>query len=70
MYSDNDVAARVVPYLNNIVEIVFTQMTKTRGFSAMMRRNHVSDLYLIVDHQHSVDQQFHQSPFLHKSGIG
>src|SRR5690349_2783156 len=30
------IAIRQVKYLNNIVEIVFTQMTKTRGLAARM----------------------------------
>jgi transposase, IS6 family len=60
---------RQCKFLNNIVEIVFTQMTKTCGFGAGMGRNHVSDLNLIVDHQDSIDQQFNENPFLRKAGI-
>src|SRR4051794_11848398 len=62
---DNPVKIRTCAYLNNVVEIVFTQMTKTCGFPSRMGRDHVSDLYLIVDHQHSIDQQFQKRAFLH-----
>jgi IS6 family transposase len=61
---------RQCKYLNNIVEIVFTQMTKTGGLAAGMGRDHVSDLHLVVDHQYSIDQQLHQSPPLREAGIG
>jgi transposase-like protein len=64
------VRLRTSKYLNNAIEIVFTQMTKPGGFGAGMGRNHVSDLNLIVDHQDSIHQQFHESPFLRKAGIG
>jgi transposase-like protein len=64
------VKVRSSKYLNNIIEIVFTQMTKPGGFGAGMGRNHISDLNLIVDHQDSIHQQFHQNPLLRKAGIG
>jgi transposase-like protein len=66
----NPVKIRSCQYLNNIVEIVFTQMTKTGGLAAGMGRDHVSDLHLVVDHQYSIDQQLHQSPPLREAGIG
>src|SRR3954453_9150189 len=37
------IAIRKVKYLNNIVEIVFTQLTKTRGFAASMGGESVAD---------------------------
>src|SRR4051812_29861512 len=58
---------RPVRYLNNVVEIVFTQMTKAGGFGAGMGRNHISDLNLIVDHQDSIHQQFHKNPVFAQS---
>jgi len=61
---------RQCKYLNNVVEIVFTQMTKTCGFPSRMGRDHVSDLYLIVDHQHSIHQQLQDRALLHKAGVG
>ena len=66
----NPVKIRSCKYLNNIVEIVFTQMTKPGGFGAGMGRNHVSDLNLIVDHQDAIHQQFHENPLLRKAGVG
>jgi IS6 family transposase len=64
------VRLRQCKYLNNVVEIVFTQMTKAGGFGAGMGRNHISDLNLIVEHQDSIHQQFHENPFLREAGIG
>jgi transposase-like protein len=64
------VRLRQCKYLNNIVEIVFTQMTKTSGFPTRMRRDHVSDLYLIVNHQHPIDEQLQNRALLHKAGVG
>jgi transposase-like protein len=61
---------RVVPYLNNVVEIVFTQMTKTSAFTPRVGWNHIPDLHFIVDHQHSVNQQFNQSSLLLKCDLG
>jgi transposase, IS6 family len=45
---------RTSPYLNNIVEIVFTQMTKTNVFAAGMGRNHVTDLDFTVGHKDAI----------------
>jgi transposase-like protein len=64
------VRLRQCKFLNNVVEIVFTQMTKAGGFGAGMGRNHISDLNLIVEHQDSIHQQFHENPFLREAGIG
>lgn len=64
------VVLRSSKYLNNLIEIVFTQMTKAGGFGAGMGRNHISDLNLIVDHQNSIHQQFHENSLLRKAGIG
>ena len=69
-YLPRRVRLRQCKYLNNVVEIVFTQMTKTGGLAAGMGRDHVSDLHLVVDHQYSIDQQLHQSPPLREAGIG
>ncbi len=67
---ENPVKIRSCQYLNNIVEIVFTQMTKTRGLTPGMGWNHVADLNFIVAHNHAVDQQFHQSPLLLETSMG
>ena len=61
---------RQCKFLNNIVEIVFTQMTKTSGFAAGMSRDHIADLHFVVGHQDSINEEFHQSPLLCKAGVG
>jgi transposase-like protein len=61
---------RPVRYLNNIVEIVFTQMTKPDLFAARMGGNYVTDLDFTVGHKDAVYQEFHHGAFLVKRGIG
>ncbi len=46
------------------IEIVCTQMTKTGVLACRAGRYHVVDLNLVVVHNHSVNQQFHQAPLL------
>ena len=43
-------------YLNNIVEIVFTQMTKADLLAAGMGRKHVADFHFPVGDEYSVNQ--------------
>src|SRR5438094_2192239 len=43
-----NISIRQVKYLNNIVEIVFTQLTKTRGLAARMGRDGVADLHVTM----------------------
>jgi FtsZ-binding cell division protein ZapB len=50
-------------------EIVFTQMTKMDVFAGKTGRDHVSDLDFTIFHNHPVNQQFYQFPFLFKGGI-
>jgi transposase-like protein len=57
-------------YLKRRIEIVFTQMTKTSGFAASMSRDHIADFHFVVGHQDSINEEFHQSPFLRKAGAG
>jgi transposase-like protein len=57
-------------YKNNVIEIVFTQMTKTSGFAASMSRDHIADFHFVVGHQDSINEELHQSPFLRKAGAG
>ena len=45
---------RPSPYLNNIIEIVFTQMTKRDLFAARMGGNYVTDLDFTVGHKDAV----------------
>src|SRR5205809_1026962 len=60
------IAIRKVKYLNNIIEIVFTQMTKTRGLAARMGGDSVTDFHVIIGHQDPINQEFHQGPLLLK----
>jgi len=50
---------RQCKYLNNVIEIVFTQMTKTRGPAAGMGGKGVADLNLTIGHEDPVNQEFH-----------
>ena len=50
---------RRVKYLNNIVEIVQSQMTKPDLLAGPIRRHHVADLHLSVGEDHPIDQDFH-----------
>ena len=45
---------RTSPYLNNVIEIVFTQMTKPNFLAARMGGNHVADLDFTVGHKHAI----------------
>src|SRR6185436_1289906 len=43
-------------YLNNVVEIVFTQLTKTQGFTPGRCRDHVANFDLAIGDQDTIDQ--------------
>src|SRR3989442_11582401 len=60
---------RKVKYLNNIVEIVFAQLTKTRHLAARMGGNGVADLHGTIRHEDSIDQEFYQGPLLCKRRV-
>jgi len=62
------IAIRQVKYLNNVVEIVLTQMTKTRGLAAGMSGKGVADLDLTIGHENPVNQELYQGPLLGKRG--
>jgi putative transposase len=61
---------RQIKYLNNMVEIVFTQMTKTRGLAARMGGKGVADLNLTIGYEDPVNQELYQGPLLGKRGVG
>ena len=63
------IAIRKIKYLNNIVEIVFTQLTKTRHLAARMGRDSVADFDVTIGHQDPINQEFHQSPLLFKCRV-
>jgi len=46
---------RPSPYLNNIIEIVFTQMTKPNLFAVRMGRDYVTDLDFALGHKDPVN---------------
>src|SRR5499427_6797932 len=60
---------RQVKYLNNIVEIVFTQLTKTRHLAAGMGGDDVADFHVAIGHQDPINQELHQSPLLFKRRV-
>ena len=64
-----NIIIRQVKYLNNIVEIVFTQLTKTRHLAARMGGDSVADFYVAIGHQDPINQELHQGPLLHKRRV-
>src|SRR5947209_5868096 len=60
---------RQVKYLNNIVEIVFTQLTKTRHLTARMGGDGIADFDVPIGHQDPSNQEFDQSPLLFKRRV-
>ncbi|MGH8068318.1 MAG: DDE-type integrase/transposase/recombinase [Candidatus Entotheonellia bacterium] len=64
------IAIRQVRYLNNVAEIVFTHMTKTRGLAAGMGGDGVADLAITIGHEDPINQELHQGPLLGKRGVG
>src|SRR5438094_6298108 len=47
---------RQVKHLNNIVEIVFTQLTKTRHLAARMGGDSVADFHVTIGYQDPINQ--------------
>jgi hypothetical protein len=47
-----------------VIEIVFTQMTKTDVLALRAERDHVADLHLSVGHHHPVDEKLHELALL------
>ena len=60
---------RQVKYLNNIVEIVFAQLTKTRHLAARMGGDGIADFHVTIGHQDPINQEFHQGPLLCKRHV-
>ena len=60
---------RQIKYLNNIVEIVFAQLTKTRHLAARMDGDGVADFHVTIGHQDPINQEFHQGPLLFKRRV-
>src|SRR5499427_7864681 len=63
------IAIRKIKYLNNIIEIVFTQLTKTRHLAAGMGGDDVADFHVAIGHQDPINQELHQSPLLFKRRV-
>jgi len=51
------------------LEIVFTQLIKTRGLAMGTRRDDVPNLHVAVVNEDAIDQEFHQGPLLRKGGL-
>jgi len=51
------------------LEIVFTQLIKTRGLATGSRRDDVPNLHVAVVNQDAIDHELHQSPLLRKCGL-
>src|SRR6266481_238845 len=60
---------RKVKYLNNIVEIVFAQLTKTRHLAARMGGDGIADFHVTISHQDPINQELHQGPLLFKRRV-
>jgi hypothetical protein len=50
---------RTKRYLNNIIEIVFTQMTKPGLLTAGMGREDIANFDLAIRYQHPINHQLH-----------
>ncbi len=61
---------RPSPYMHNIIEIVFTQMTKPNLLAGRMRGDYVTNLDFALGHKGPVNQQFHRRAFLIRRCIG
>src|SRR5262245_41444967 len=61
---------RQIKYLNNLVEIVFTQLTKTRHLAARMGGDGIANFHVTIRHEDPINQEFHQGPFLCECGLG
>jgi putative transposase len=64
------IVIRKTKYLNNIVEIVFTQLTKTRHLAARMGGDGIANFHVPIRHEDPINQEFHQGPFLCECGLG
>ena len=51
-------------------EIVQSQMTKTDPLTSWVGGDHITDLHLLIRHDHPVDQEFYQRPLLFKGRLG
>jgi transposase-like protein len=61
---------RQVKYLNNVVEIVLTQLTKARHLAARMGGDGIANFPVTIRHEDPINQEFHQGPFLCERGMG
>ena len=64
------IVIRQVKYLNNILEIVLTQMTKPRGLTAGVGGDRIADFNIAIRDQNAIDQTLHQGAFLSKRRLG
>jgi putative transposase len=64
------VTHRTNRYLNNHLEVVFTQLTKTHAFTPRMGRYDIADFDCVIGDDHAVDQQLDQAALLLERGVG
>ena len=53
----------------SLLEIVFTQLIKTRGLALGTRRDDVPNLHVAVVDEDAIDQELHQGSLLRKGGL-
>jgi len=63
------IVIRQMKYLNNIVEIVFAQLTKTCHLAARMGGDDIADFHVTIGHQDPINQEFHHGPLLCKRRV-
>jgi putative transposase len=57
-------------YLNNHLEIVLAQLTKTHMLTPRVRRYYVTDFDIVIGDDDAVDQQLNQASLLLEGGVG
>jgi putative transposase len=61
---------RTTRHLNNHLEIVLTQLTKTHMLTPRVRRYYVTDFDIVIGDDDAVDQQLNQASLLLEGGVG
>jgi IS6 family transposase len=61
---------RQCKYLNNVVEIVLTQLTKTYHLAARMGGDSITNFHVTIGHENPINQELHQDPFLCECSLG
>jgi transposase-like protein len=64
------VTHRTNRYLNNHLEIIFTQLTKTPVLPPRVRRYHLADFDFAIGDNHAIDQSLNQASPRLERGVG